>query len=158
DRAGARAGWDGRPSRLARPRVCGWRMIACSIHVRGVVQGVGFRPYIYHLAREHTLAGWVLNAGEGVDIHLEGSSDRFALFLDALRAHRPPASSVAEIEVEPADVTGLDGFEIRESQGSAQPVVPISPDLAICDACLRELFDPHDPRFHYAYINCTNCG
>jgi hydrogenase maturation protein HypF len=131
---------------------------ACSVRVRGIVQGVGFRPYVYRLAHEHTLAGWVLNAGEGVEIHLEGATDHLDTFLGALRAHAPPAAAIASIDIEPADVAGLDSFEIRESRRHTQALVPISPDLAICDECLRELFDPSDPRFGYPYINCTNCG
>jgi hydrogenase maturation protein HypF len=131
---------------------------ACSVHVRGIVQGVGFRPYVYRLAHEHTLAGWVLNAGDGVEIHLEGSHDDLDTFLGALRAHAPPAAAIATIDVAPADVAGLGDFEIRESRRPGRAVVPISPDLGVCEECLSELFNPNDPRFLYPYINCTNCG
>ena len=131
---------------------------ACSVRVRGIVQGVGFRPYVYRLAHEHVLAGWVLNAGDGVEIHLEGSQDDLDTFLSALRAHAPPAAAVAAIEVGPADVVGIGDFEIRESRRPDPPIVPIAPDLATCDVCLRELFDADNPRFLYPYINCTNCG
>jgi len=131
---------------------------ACSVRVRGIVQGVGFRPYVYRLAHEHTLAGWVLNAGEGVEIHLEGATDQLDTFLGALRAHAPPAAAITAIDVEAADVTGLEDFQIRESRRPDQPVVAISPDLGLCEECLRELLNPTDPRFRYPYINCTNCG
>ena len=133
---------------------------ACSIHVRGVVQGVGFRPFVYRLARANTLAGWVLNASDGVEIHLEGTHERLDTFIGSLRAEAPAASAITAIEVGPAAVAGLSAFEIRESRRSGfdNAIVPISPDLAVCDACLRELFDPGDARYRYPYINCTNCG
>jgi hydrogenase maturation protein HypF len=131
---------------------------ACSIRVRGVVQGVGFRPFVFRLARAHTLTGWVLNAGEGVEIHVEGASERFDPFVSALRTGAPPAAAIASIDVMSADVAGLDDFQIRESLRPDQPVVPISPDLGMCEECLGELFDPSDPRCGYPYINCTNCG
>jgi hydrogenase maturation protein HypF len=131
---------------------------ARSIRVRGVVQGVGFRPFVYRLAHENTLAGWVLNAGDGVEIHLEGDGDRLDAFLEHLRTSPPPAAAIATLDVEPTEATGLTDFVIRPSASPTQPTTRISPDLAICADCLRELFDPTDPRFHYPYINCTNCG
>ena len=131
---------------------------ACSIRVRGVVQGVGFRPFVYRLARENTLAGWVLNGEEGVEIHLEGAEPGLHAFLHDLKAHTPPAASIAEIEVEPAELFGLQDFTIRASERRERLTVRISPDLPVCDDCQRELFDPRNPRYHYPYINCTNCG
>jgi hydrogenase maturation protein HypF len=131
---------------------------ACSIRVRGVVQGVGFRPYVYSLARANTLAGWVLNGDAGVEIYLEGPEKRLRAFVQDLETQAPPAASIAEIEVYPADPVGLNDFTIRESQRRERPTARISPDLAVCDACLKELFDPADRRYWYPYINCTNCG
>ncbi len=131
---------------------------ACSIRVRGVVQGVGFRPFVYRLAREHTLAGWVLNAGEGVEIHLEGAADRLRTFVSALSAQAPPASAIATIDVETAVPTGLTDFAIRDSARAGRPTARISADLPVCDRCLRELFDADDARHGYPYINCTDCG
>ena len=131
---------------------------ACSIRVRGVVQGVGFRPYVYRLARANTLAGWVLNGEEGVEIYLEGSATRLRSFVQDLKTQPPPAASIAEITVYPAHPVGLNDFTIRQSQRRERPTVRISPDLAVCDACLKELFDPADRRYWYPYINCTNCG
>ena len=131
---------------------------ACSIRVRGVVQGVGFRPYVYRLARANTLAGWVLNGEEGVEIYLEGSATRLRSFVQDLKTQPPPAASIAEITVHPAHPVGLNDFTIRQSQRRERPTVRISPDLAVCDACLKELFDPADRRYRYPYINCTNCG
>ena len=131
---------------------------ACSIRVRGVVQGVGFRPYVYRLARANTLAGWVLNGEEGVEIYLEGAEPGLQAFVQDLRTQPPPAASIAEIEIRSAFPVGLNEFTIRDSQHQHRPTVRISPDLPVCDACLKELFDPIDPRYWYPYINCTNCG
>jgi hydrogenase maturation protein HypF len=131
---------------------------ACSIRVRGVVQGVGFRPFVYRLASANTLTGWVLNAGEGVEIHLEGSEQGLEAFLRELKAKPPAAASITAIEIEPASAAGFDDFTIRESLQQERPTVRISPDLPICDDCLSELFDPNDRRHGYPYINCTNCG
>jgi hydrogenase maturation protein HypF len=131
---------------------------ACSIRVRGVVQGVGFRPFVYHLARANTLAGWVLNGEEGVEIYLEGAERGLLAFVRDLKTQPPPAASIAEIEVQRANPLGLHEFTIRESQRRERPTVRISPDLPVCDACLKELFDPADRRYWYPYINCTNCG
>jgi len=131
---------------------------ACSIRVRGVVQGVGFRPFVYRLARANTLAGWVLNAEQGVEIHLEGAALSLEAFVRGLKSHPPPAASIAEIDVQPAQAVGLNEFTIRESQRQQHPTVRISPDLPVCGECLNELFDPADSRYLYPYINCTNCG
>jgi hydrogenase maturation protein HypF len=131
---------------------------ACSIRVRGVVQGVGFRPFVYRLARANTLNGWVLNAEEGVEIHLEGAETGLEAFVRDLKAQPPLAASIAEIDVQPAEPVGLHEFTIRSSQRREQPTVRISPDLAVCEDCLTELFNPADQRYLYPYINCTNCG
>src|SRR5436309_4020029 len=144
---------------MARARVCSRqrirRMIAArSIRVRGVVQGVGFRPFVFRLARANSLAGWVLNEEEGVDIHLEGAEPALDAFLDDLAAQPPPAAQITGIDVSPSEAAGLREFTIRESRGDGHPSVCISPDLPVCEACLGELFDPADPRYLYPYINC----
>jgi hydrogenase maturation protein HypF len=131
---------------------------AYSIKIRGVVQGVGFRPFVYRLASAHALNGWVLNAEDGVSIHVEGEENSLRSFLDEMNAEPPKAASIAEVCVEAATVVGFTDFTIRQSSGEEQPTVRISPDLPVCDDCLRELFDPRDRRYHYPYINCTNCG
>lgn len=131
---------------------------ACSILVRGVVQGVGFRPFVYRLANANTLTGWVLNAEEGVEIHLEGSQQGLDAFVRELRTKPPSAATIAHIDVASTNVTGFREFTIRESRKQQRPTVRISPDLPVCDDCLQELFDPADPRYRYPYINCTNCG
>jgi len=131
---------------------------AYSIKVRGTVQGVGFRPFVYRLARANDLKGWVLNAEEGVKIHLEGEKVGVQSFLDELRTSPPQAAVVAEISVEPAEPGGYTEFVIEESTGARRPTVGISPDLPVCENCLNELFDPQDRRYRYPYINCTDCG
>ncbi len=131
---------------------------AYSIRVRGVVQGVGFRPFVYRLARANDLKGWVLNAEEGVQIHLEGENGSVQSFLEEMKRRPPQAAAIAEIVVEPAEAAGLGEFLIQQSAGERPPTVRISPDLPVCENCLRELFDPTDRRFEYPYINCTDCG
>ena len=131
---------------------------ACSVRVRGVVQGVGFRPFVFRLARAHTLGGWVVNDDDGVEIHLEGADDAMETFLRDLRAQLPPAARIAAIDISRDEPVDLSEFTIRESPLSRRPTARIAPDLAVCDPCLAELFDCTDPRFGYPYINCTNCG
>jgi hydrogenase maturation protein HypF len=131
---------------------------ACSIRVRGMVQGVGFRPYVYRLARANQLSGWVLNGDEGVEVYLEGPEPGLQAFVHDLQAQAPPAATIVDIEVHAVDLLGLNDFTIRESLHRDRPTVRISPDLPVCDDCLRELFDPSDRRYLYPYINCTNCG
>ncbi len=130
--------------------------------VRGVVQGVGFRPFVYRLAQRHGLAGWVLNDPEGVLLEASGQGPELDAFLAALAAEAPPAARVEAVEAgsrSPADPRALGaGFAIRDSQAPGAITTLISPDLAVCDDCLAELFDPDDPRYRYPYINCTNCG
>jgi hydrogenase maturation protein HypF len=123
-----------------------------------VVQGVGFRPFVYRLATEQSLAGWVLNAGDGVEIHIEGASAGVDAFLDGLRLTPPPAAMIATVDVAPSAIAGHTDFVIRASAEAARPTTAIAADLAICDDCLRELFDPADPRYLYPYITCTHCG
>jgi hydrogenase maturation protein HypF len=123
-----------------------------------VVQGVGFRPFVYRLARENTLAGWVLNGEEGVEIYLEGAEQGLDAFVHDLRIHPPPAASISEIQIAPAELVGLKDFTIRTSTSAEHPTVRISPDLPVCEECLQELFDAANPRYLYPYINCTNCG
>src|SRR5580765_2265973 len=131
---------------------------ACSIRVRGVVQGVGFRPFVYRLAHENTLAGWVLNGEEGVVIHLEGAERGLATFVQNLKVNAPPAAIISEIQIAPAELVGLKDFTIRSSTSAEHPTVRISPDLPVCDECIQELFDAANARYLYPYINCTNCG
>lgn len=128
------------------------------IKVRGVVQGVGFRPFVYRIATELHLSGWVLNGQEGVAIHLEGDEARVQSFLDRLKNEAPPASRIVEIDVAPAATAGFQNFSIKESERNQRPTVRISPDLPVCNECLREMADASNRRHQYPYINCTNCG
>src|SRR5271170_16028 len=131
---------------------------ACSIRVRGIVQGVGFRPFVYRLAQSKMLTGWVLNGEQGVEIHLEGAEEDLDAFVREIKLKPPAAAQIAEIEVDSAPFEGLGEFTIRESERLDRPTVRVSPDLPICDECLAELLDPSDRRYRYPYINCTNCG
>jgi hydrogenase maturation protein HypF len=131
---------------------------ACSIRVRGVVQGVGFRPFVYRLAHANTLSGWVFNGDQGVEIHLEGDDHAMQAFVREMQNRPPAAASISDVEVEPALCEGLTEFTIRESHHSERPTVRVSPDLPICEDCLKECLDPDNPRYRYPYINCTNCG
>ncbi len=133
------------------------------IHVTGIVQGVGMRPFVYREAMAHGIYGWVLNAGDGVHIEAHALSESLDEFVDALSVHAPAASRVEHVEVvdlAPGDWNAANeqGFRIVASQDQTAHTTLISPDIATCDDCLRELFDPADRRFHYPFINCTNCG
>jgi hydrogenase maturation protein HypF len=131
---------------------------AAHIKIRGVVQGVGFRPFAYRLARAHGVAGWVLNGEGGVEVHAEGPAAALREFIESLDAEAPPAAHIAGVEVQEAEPRGYREFTIRESRSRGAPTVRIAPDLPVCEACLAELFDPDDRRFRYPYINCTDCG
>jgi len=128
------------------------------IHISGVVQGVGFRPFVYGLATRLGLTGWVRNTSAGVDIEVDGSSESLASFVEALRQGPPPLARIDDLEVTARPPDGFTSFEIIASQGVPQAFQPISPDVSICPDCLRELFDPADRRYRYPFINCTNCG
>ena len=133
------------------------------IHVTGIVQGVGMRPFVYREAMAHGICGWVLNAGDGVHIEAHAPGEALDEFVDALSEHAPAASRVERVEVvglAPGDwdAANEQGFRIVASQDQTAHTTLISPDIATCDDCLRELFDPADRRFHYPFINCTNCG
>jgi hydrogenase maturation protein HypF len=131
---------------------------ACSIRVRGVVQGVGFRPFVYRLATSHELTGWVLNGEQGVEIHAEGADERLQIFVRELKEQAPPAASIADIEICFIEPLKFREFSIRESEKADRPTVRVSPDLPVCAACQSELFDTENRRYRYPYINCTDCG
>ena len=133
------------------------------IHVTGIVQGVGMRPFVYREAMAHGICGWVLNAGDGVHIEAHASGAAISSFVVALSEHAPAAARVervyvADLESGTWDVADEQGFCIVASQDQTAHTTLISPDIATCDDCLRELFDPTDRRYHYPFINCTNCG
>ena len=131
---------------------------ARQIDVSGIVQGVGFRPFVYQLAGRHRLTGQVVNTTSGVTIHLEGAVAQIEAFLEDLRREPPPLARIVDIDVQKAGFSGAGQFSIEKSQGAAIRATLISPDVAVCDDCRREMFDPQDRRFGYPFINCTNCG
>lgn len=132
---------------------------ALDIQVHGIVQGVGFRPFVYKIARRHLIDGWVLNATEGVFIHAEGESRDIDDFVMEISDNAPAAARVDEILMKEVPLEGFDHFEIRHSEEAAtQATTLVSPDLATCSECEAELFDPANRRYHYPFINCTNCG
>lgn len=133
------------------------------IHVTGIVQGVGMRPFVYREAMAHGICGWVLNAGDGVHVEAHASGAAVDGFVAALSEHAPAAARVERVDVadlEPGtwDDANEQDFRIVASQDKTAHTTLISPDIATCDDCLHELFDPADRRHHYPFINCTNCG
>lgn len=128
------------------------------VRVHGVVQGIGFRPFIFRLAKRWNLSGWVLNGESGVEIHVEGEVDAIQAFLQEMTTQPPAMARLTDVHVEATAVEGFEEFQIRQSVRRDRPTVHIPADLAVCAACLRELFDPEDRRHHYPYINCTACG
>ncbi len=128
------------------------------IVVRGAVQGVGFRPFVYRLATELGVAGWVSNSGQGVFIEAEADGATLDAFARRLDAEQPPRAVVVSRECTALDPVGAAGFEIRASDAHEEPSAFVLPDLATCADCLRELLDPRDRRFRYPFVNCTNCG
>jgi hydrogenase maturation protein HypF len=128
------------------------------VRVSGTVQGVGFRPYIYRLASELSLAGYVLNDSRGVLLEVEGGGEAVSELLARLKDEAPPLSAVEQIVVEERELTGSSRFEIRASAAGGALDAPVTADSGTCAECLAELFDPRDRRFRYPFINCTNCG
>ncbi len=128
------------------------------IHIVGIVQGVGFRPFVYGLAGRLGLNGWVRNTSAGVDIEVDGSAAALEGFVTALRDELPPLAQIDEMTAVSIPPNGFTKFEIIHSEAVEGAFQPISPDVSICDDCLRELFDPADRRYRYPFINCTNCG
>lgn len=133
------------------------------IHVTGIVQGVGMRPFVYREAMAHGICGWVLNAGDGVHIEAHARAEAVDGFVAALSEHSPAAARVERVDIadlKPGGWSAADeqGFRIVASQDQTAHTTLVSPDIATCDDCLRELFNPADRRYHYPFINCTNCG
>ncbi len=128
------------------------------ILVEGIVQGVGFRPFVYQLAERLGLAGTVCNDTRGVTIEVEGEQALLEKFFAALQAEKPPLAVIQKVTVDSLPVQGGEGFVILHSRCDATRRAQVSPDTHVCDDCLRELFDPADRRYRYPFINCTNCG
>jgi len=128
------------------------------ISARGVVQGVGFRPFVYQLATKHNLKGWVCNTSEDVKIEIQGESKDLKLFLSELQNSAPPLAHIENVSVTYHSPTDYTSFEIRHSITEEGKYQLVSPDIATCPECLREIFSPEDRRYHYPFTNCTNCG
>ncbi len=131
---------------------------AVRLHVTGVVQGVGFRPFVHRLATRYGLAGWVLNAAGDVQIDVEGSPEDLSAFMRALWVETPPLARIESVERTPGTANGLHTFTIRKSREGPDRRQPIASDVAVCAACEAELVDPANRRFHYPFITCTDCG
>ncbi len=130
------------------------------IKVKGLVQGVGFRPFVFNLARSLDLTGFVKNTSGGVVIEIEGEDA--GVFLERLKSEKPELSDVESIDVESIEKEnppeyGREGFNIVESEDTGS-ITPVSPDISVCNDCLSELLNPTDRRYLYPFINCTNCG
>jgi hydrogenase maturation protein HypF len=126
--------------------------------VQGIIQGVGFRPFVYGLAHRWGLTGFVLNDSTGVMIEVEGSAQALDDFQHAVRAETPPLARIDAVDVRQIEPLHTTSFLIVQSKAGVERLALVSPDMCICDDCLRELFDPADRRYRYPFINCTNCG
>ncbi|MFP3853374.1 MAG: carbamoyltransferase HypF, partial [Anaerolineales bacterium] len=128
------------------------------VHIDGIVQGVGFRPFVYGLALDHEITGWVRNTSAGVDIEAEGTASSLAMFLEALENQPPALARIDHIQTTPSDPSGYTQFTILPSESFPGGFQPVSPDVSLCPDCRDELWDPEDRRHRYPFINCTNCG
>ncbi len=128
------------------------------IQVNGIVQGVGFRPFVFSLAERLNLCGFVTNTSRGVTIEVEGAPSRIHTFVKTLRHSPPPLAEIHSLQQVDIPVKGEERFAIISSRETGDVATQISPDTAVCDDCIREMFDPHDRRYLYPFINCTNCG
>ncbi|HHJ52208.1 MAG TPA: carbamoyltransferase HypF, partial [Caldithrix abyssi] len=129
-----------------------------AIHINGIVQGVGFRPFIYNLAQSLELSGFVTNTNQGVYIEAQGEDSALQQFIERIRKEAPPLSEITEINHSPLEPRNEQTFHIRASAAQQDNQTLISPDVSICPDCLAELFDPTNRRYRYPFINCTNCG
>ena len=132
--------------------------IRCQLHVRGIVQGVGFRPFVYKLATSLGLTGFVFNSSSGVTIEIEGSAEASRKFIDSLQRDRPQLAEILELTVSEIAFLGSAGFDILESREEVGEFALLSPDAGTCEACWRDFGDPSNRRFGYAFTNCTHCG
>ncbi|PIU39982.1 MAG: carbamoyltransferase HypF [Candidatus Omnitrophica bacterium CG07_land_8_20_14_0_80_50_8] len=135
-----------------------WKTYRLKAAVRGAVQGVGFRPFIYRLATEMGLKGSVANSPQGVFIEAEGPADLLESFLLRIEREKPPRASIQSLESAFLDPKGYSSFKIGESSGTGEKTALILPDIGTCEECLNEIFDPGNRRYHYPFTNCTNCG
>ena len=129
-----------------------------AISVRGVVQGVGFRPFVYRLAIQHHLHGWVRNTSGKVEIEVEGEKTEIRKFLEELATQAPPMARIEDMQTTFSSPLGYTDFSIQESLSRQNQYQLVSPDIATCADCREEIFNPSDRRFRYPFTNCTNCG
>jgi len=129
---------------------------SASISVRGIVQGVGFRPFVYGLAIKHNLKGWVYNTSEDVRIEVEGEAEAVKQFERELEKKAPPLAHIENVTIKHQPPIGYKDFEIGHSQAQEGKYQLISPDVATCEGCLGELLNPEDRRYRYPFTNCTN--
>ena len=134
------------------------KIIGKKIHITGIVQGVGFRPFIYSLASKLDIRGWVKNTSSGVVIHAEGPVNIIENFISEIQSDKPPLSKIDSLTADIVRTNGYREFTIVQSDPQEIGFQPVSPDVSICDQCLEELYDPGDRRYLYPFINCTNCG
>jgi hydrogenase maturation protein HypF len=132
--------------------------LAMLVRVRGVVQGVGFRPFVHRLAERHALGGWVRNRGDGVEIVIAGDAGSIDTFVRELRSETPPLARITELETMPCIDDVADSFTIAASTDTSRERQAVAPDVSMCDACARELDEPANRRYRYPFITCTDCG
>lgn len=137
------------------------KIIRARIDITGIIQGVGFRPFIYRLAKNRGLKGYVANTAAGVTVETDGSGQEISDFVKAICSEKPPLAHIEELQVVKSELGSRDGFQefqIVASISAGNKIGPITPDSDVCDNCLKELFDPTDRRYLYPFINCTDCG
>jgi hydrogenase maturation protein HypF len=137
------------------------KIIRARIDITGIIQGVGFRPFIYRIAKTRGLKGYVANTAAGVTIEIDGSGPEIKAFVKAICSEKPPLAHIEELQVVKSELGSSDGFQEFQIVGSisaGNKIGPITPDSDVCDNCLKELFDPTDRRYLYPFINCTDCG
>ncbi len=129
------------------------------IIIHGIVQGVGFRPYIHKLVQNNHLTGWICNSNQGVEMEIEGEESAVHNFIKELQVNPPPLALIENVKIKKLPLAEFSEFKIKKSRAdNGHPVILIPPDISVCDDCLKELNDPSDRRYHYPFINCTNCG
>ena len=128
------------------------------ILVEGIVQGVGFRPFVYKLAADFKLKGWVNNTSLGVIVDIEGREEQVLSFIEMLKNNTPSLAKVSNITINSKELIGYENFEIKFSKEEENISTLISPDISICDDCKEEIFDVKNRRYRYPFTNCTNCG
>lgn len=131
---------------------------ALRVKIHGIVQGVGFRPFVYRLAKENSITGWVRNESDGVQLAIEGKANGLTKFLSQLTRDLPPLARITRMEKEPAAFCGYEEFTIEFSKSLAGRGGSVPPDMAVCSDCLKDMTDPRDRHYHYPFTNCTNCG